>query len=65
VNGSLDDPTWRILLRLRPVAVRWRKVGTRTTATPARALRTGHAVAAAEPRSASLPARGREIPPKR
>jgi hypothetical protein len=66
VTGSLDDPTWRILLRLRPVAVRWRKVGTRTNATPARALRTGRgAVAAAEPRSASLPARGREIPPKR
>ncbi|MDX6649752.1 MAG: hypothetical protein QOJ97_1703 [Solirubrobacteraceae bacterium] len=66
MNGSLDDPTWRILLRLRPVAVRWRKVGTRTNATPASAPRAGRgAVAAAEPRSASLPARGREIPPKR
>jgi hypothetical protein len=66
VNGSLDDPTWRALLRLRPVAVRWRKVGTRTNATPASAPRAGRgAVAAAEPRSASLPARAREIPRRR
>jgi putative peptidoglycan binding protein len=66
VNGALDDPTWRVLLRLRPVAVRWQPAPKgRSKAVPARAAGRGRAVAAAEPRSASLPARGREIPRRR
>jgi hypothetical protein len=66
VNGTIDDPTWRVLLHLRPVAVRWRAAGrNRSEAVPARASRRGGAVIAVEPRSASLPARGREIPRRR
>jgi Putative peptidoglycan binding domain len=60
-TGTLDDPTWRVLLRLRPVAVRWR---TRGRATPATAAGHG-AVSAPAPRSASLPAKAYEIPRKR
>jgi hypothetical protein len=63
-TGVLDDATWRVLLRLRPVAVRWQRVNRRNTATPARAVGRGTVVAAA-PRSASLPARAYEIPSKR
>ncbi|MDX6699113.1 MAG: hypothetical protein QOE65_2510 [Solirubrobacteraceae bacterium] len=62
MTGQLDDPTWRVLLRLRPVTVRWQPAprnGRR--AVPARA---GRGLSAAPPRSALLPARAREIPPR-
>jgi hypothetical protein len=66
VTGTLDDPTWRVLLRLRPVVVRWQPVGRNgRRAVPARASGTGRTVTAARPLSASLPARAREIPRRR
>ena len=67
LTGALDDATWRVLLRLRPVAVRWVSAGRgRSKALPAAgAAAHGRAVVAAEPRSASLPSRGREIPRRR
>lgn len=65
-TGALDDATWRVLLRLRPVAVRWQPAGrNRRRAVPARAAGTGRTVVASRPLSASLPARGREIAPRR
>jgi len=66
VTGALDDATWRVLLRLRPAAVRWQPAARgRSKAIPARASGRGRSVVATEPRSASLPARAREIPPRR
>jgi hypothetical protein len=51
-------PTWRRLLKRNPKPVRWHKG--RRTATPAKA-----GTSFPEPASRNLPARGREIPPKR
>ncbi|HVE69313.1 MAG TPA: peptidoglycan-binding domain-containing protein [Solirubrobacteraceae bacterium] len=65
-TGALDDATWRALLVLRPAAVRWQPAGrNRRRAVPARASGTGRTVIAPRPASASLPARGREIAPRR
>ena len=68
LTGVLDDATWRVLLRLRPVAVRWVSAGRgKSKALPAAvsSARRSRALVAAEPRSASLPSRGREIPRRR
>src|SRR4051794_32713341 len=64
ITGVLDDATWTELLKLKPVAVRWRRFKKGSRATPVRAARAGGAVIAPAPASASLPARGYEIPPK-
>jgi hypothetical protein len=58
VNGIVDVPTWQKLLRRNPKPVRWRKG--RSTATVAKS-----GLSLPEPKSASLPSRGREIPPKK
>jgi putative peptidoglycan binding protein len=66
ITGELDDPTWTELLKVKPVAVRWRKVNRKTSkAVPVIAARRGVPVVAAEPLSAKLPARGHEIPRRR
>jgi len=61
VTGTADDPTWRSLLALRPVAVAWTAAGSAasrlTRAERAAALRTAPA-----PASASLPAVAYEVP---
>jgi hypothetical protein len=54
-NGTLDVITWWMLLAREPAALRWVAAG------GARATRAG---TLPEPRSARLPALGREIPPK-
>ena len=65
-TGELDDPTWTELLKVTPVAVRWRKVNRKTSqAVPVSAARRGTPVVAPAPLSARLPARGYEIPPHR
>jgi hypothetical protein len=64
-TGVLDNATWAELLKVTPVAVRWRKVNKRAKAYPVRAARSGGAVTAPAPRSATLPAKAYEIPPKR
>jgi hypothetical protein len=64
-TGALDSPTWDELLKVRPVTVRWRMSGRRQRAVALSSARGGRAVVAPTPRSASLPARRREIPPKR
>jgi peptidoglycan hydrolase-like protein with peptidoglycan-binding domain len=61
-SGVLDDSTWAALLKLKPVAVRWRKLKKGSKAYPVKAARAGRAVVAPAPRSASLPARAYEIP---
>jgi hypothetical protein len=54
-TGYLDVPTWDVLLRNRPLAVRWTNGG---------AVAAGsHALALRPPRSATLPAVRDEIPP--
>jgi hypothetical protein len=58
VTGVVDVPTWRRLLKRNPKPVRWHKG--RRTATPAKA-----GTSFPEPASRNLPARGREIPPKK
>jgi hypothetical protein len=63
-TGVLDNATWAELLKLKPVAVRWRKFQKGSKAYPVRAARAGGAVAAPAPRSATLPAKAYEIPPK-
>jgi hypothetical protein len=60
-TGVIDQATWGALLRYRPVTVRWVRAGRRTRAVVARAAA---GVVAPTPRSAVLPARAREIPPK-
>ena len=45
--------------------MRWRKFQKGAKAYPVRAARAGGAVIAPAPRSAALPAKGYEIPPKR
>lgn len=67
VSGELDPPTWAALLRYRPVAVRW-EVRKRRQVAVSEGRRAGHdsgegALVEPVPRSASLPARGYEIPP--
>jgi putative peptidoglycan binding protein len=64
-TGVLDNATWAELLKVKPVAVRWRKFQKGSKAYPARAARAAAAVIAPAPRSATLPAKGYEIPPKR
>jgi hypothetical protein len=64
-TGVLDQPTWVELLKVRPVTVRWRMSGRRQRAVAWSSARGARVVAAPVPRSASLPARRREIPPKR
>jgi peptidoglycan hydrolase-like protein with peptidoglycan-binding domain len=64
-TGVLDNATWAELLKVKPVAVRWRKFRKGSKAYPVRAARAGGAVTAPAPRSATLPAKGYEIPPKR
>jgi hypothetical protein len=59
VNGKVDTPTWRALLRYSAARVRWSGNGRRAHTTSARSSTAG------APRSASLPAVRREIPPKR
>jgi hypothetical protein len=64
-TGVLDDATWTELLKLKPVAVRWRTFKKGSKAYPsAGAARAGAPVIAAAPASAKLPARGYELPPK-
>jgi hypothetical protein len=60
-TGQIADMTWPALLRYRPVSVRWRSAGRGVQAYPAR---RGGPLSAPAPRSASLRARGREIPAK-
>jgi hypothetical protein len=66
VSGQLDPPTWAALLRYRPVAVRWQRRGHRQVAVAATARRgrggTAGPLLEPVPSSASLPARGYEIP---
>ena len=57
-TGYLDVPTWDVLLRNKPLAVRWTNGG-------AVAAGSGHGVAVRPPRSARLPAVRDEIPPPR
>ena len=57
-TGYLDVPTWDVLLRNEPLAVRWTSGG-------AVAAGAGHGVALRPPRSAGLPAVRDEIPPPR
>jgi len=64
-TGVLDDATWAELLKLKPVAVRWRPYKKGSKAYPAAAARAGRGVVAPAPRSATLPAKAYEIPPKR
>jgi hypothetical protein len=64
-TGVLDNATWTELLKVKPVAVRWRKFRKGSRAYPVRAARAGGAVTAPAPRSATLPAKAYEIPPKR
>jgi Putative peptidoglycan binding domain len=62
-TGALDQATWPVLLRQRLVQVRWRRTQRGSRAFPARAAgRRG--LVAPEPRSATLRATRREIPPK-
>jgi hypothetical protein len=62
-TGTLNNVTWTELLKIAPVAVRWRKVNRKTSkAVPVSAARRGMPVVAAEPLSAKLPARGYDIP---
>jgi hypothetical protein len=56
-NGTLDVVTWWVLLARVPAAVRW--------VAPGAAHGAGRGTALPSPRSARLPALGREIPPKR
>jgi hypothetical protein len=60
-TGVLDQSTWSALLRHRPATVTWVRAGRGIRAVASRA---GGAVVAPAPRSASLSARAREIPPK-
>jgi hypothetical protein len=62
LTGVLDDPTWAELLKVKPVAVRWRPFKKGAKAYPVTAARAGRAVTAPAPRSATLPARAYEIP---
>lgn len=55
-TGALDPASWRELLQLKPLAVRWTKSG----AVPSAA---GRGLTMPEPASARLPARAYEIPP--
>ena len=55
-TGALDPASWRELLQLKPLAVRWTKSG----AVPSAA---GRGLTMPEPASAGLPARAYEIPP--
>jgi hypothetical protein len=64
-TGVLDNATWAQLLKVNPVAVRWRKFRKGSKAYPVRAARARGAVIAPAPRSATLPAKAYEIPPKR
>ena len=57
-SGYLDVPTWDVLLRGKPLAVRWTTGG-------AVAAGSGQGVALRPPRSAKLPAVRDEIPPPR
>ena len=65
-TGTLNNVTWTELLKVKPVAVRWRKAAkNKSQAVPVGAARRGGPVVAAEPLSAKLPARGYEIPRRR
>jgi peptidoglycan hydrolase-like protein with peptidoglycan-binding domain len=56
-TGSVDPATWRELLKLAPLAVRWTKKGA------VAASGGGGSVTLPEPRSAALPAARYEVPP--
>jgi len=55
-TGTIDVPTWNVLLTFQPLAVRWTKSG---------AVAAAGSGALPEPRSATLPPRRNEIPPPR
>jgi hypothetical protein len=59
VTGLIDAPTWAALLRYRPVTVTWVLKKKKVVAVTSR----GGRLTAAVPASASLPDRGRDIPP--
>jgi hypothetical protein len=63
-TGAIDQATWSALLRYRPVAVRWQPARRGARAVVARAAGRSGTLVAPVPRSASLPQRAREIPPK-
>jgi hypothetical protein len=64
-TGKVDQTTWLALLRYAPVSVKWVTRSGHQVATPAvarAAAATGSAAAVPVPKSASLPAKGYEIP---
>ncbi len=67
VSGVVDAPTWAALLRYRPVNVAWvlkrKKVVAVTTRAGRGPRRSKASVIATVPASASLPDRGRDLPP--
>lgn len=63
VDGRIGTDTWEALLRYTPLRVHWSATSTGADGTNARASKAGRVPMAHKPLSASLPAKGYEIPP--
>jgi hypothetical protein len=61
-TGTIDATTWAALLKVQPITVKWAVRKKKVVAITAAAIRHG-TVEQLVPRSASLPDRGRDIPP--